>query len=354
MARGKLGLGSGGFWVKRWLHLQDHSSSLPFVIQLYQSVQKQEFEYGLVVGAFVVCRNMRVIHGLEDARSSRQPRHVYVTSTKDTQLYINEVDEDVDYPFPDDPVLRSARRFARTADCGAPQEGGMLGHMMFSFPPKPTIFDDFTAQHFHLELTPCSGWVAMIDSLTYRETTQIAVQAGLMGVAFHHGHHSVRRSKRTHRPPSQEPATRSLSVTSDDSTVYLGFNPMAEDSGESLSEYVSPLEEESFFSLQWRGLNADIILNTVRGCRLNPRPPHRHDLTLDALLSGACDPDLARPGGVKAAVDLPEDVVRRVMRSVAARSTSMILNRYLVLLDVYCVDGENVVIGVNRAFPLTR
>ena len=102
-------------------------------------------------------------------------------------------------------------------------------------------------------------------------------------------------------------------------------------------------EEDTFFSIQWRGLNANAVLNTVKPCSLHSCPS---DLTLDALLSGAFD---SRPG--EATVYLREEAVRSVVGSVTSQN-SMSLPRYLVLLDVFCLDGETALMGVNRAFPL--
>ena len=51
--------------------------------------QKEEFEEGLVPGQFLVCRNMRVVHSLDQLQASRQPRHVYVTSSRDTQVVVS-------------------------------------------------------------------------------------------------------------------------------------------------------------------------------------------------------------------------------------------------------------------------
>ncbi|XP_076464298.1 RPA-related protein RADX-like [Babylonia areolata] len=346
-AKGKSGLSSGGFWQKRWLHVVDHSSNLPFVVQLYRGVQKQEFEDGgLMTGAFIVCRNMRVVRGLDSVQSSREPRHVYVTSSKETQLYVSEVDEDVDYPFPDDTMLTSARRFARARSQDRVTHRGSLWRMLFSFPLQPTSFEAFTMQHEKLELTPCSGWPALVDSLTYRESAQIAVQAALLDVKFHPGHARIRRSKRTHTSQNQQnqQVTSTSGATAEDGTVYLGYKytPLADDA-ESRPEGMTNMNEDDCFTFQWRGLNADIVLNTVRPCNLRSCPSN---LTLHALLSGSCD---ARPG--EATVDVREDVARRLEESANFRSVAS-LTRYLVLLDLYCVDGQTAVMGVNRAFPL--
>ena len=110
-----------------------------------------------------------------------------------------------------------------------------------------------------------------------------------------------------------------------------------------LKECTFNFEEDTFFSIQWRGLNANAVLNTVKPCSLHSCPS---DLTLDALLSGAFD---SRPG--EATVYLREEAVRSVVGSVTSQN-SMSLPRYLVLLDIFCLDGETALMGVNRAFPL--
>ena len=110
-----------------------------------------------------------------------------------------------------------------------------------------------------------------------------------------------------------------------------------------LEECAFNFEGDTFFSIQWRGLNANAVLNTVKPCSLRSCPS---DLTLDALLSGAFD---SRPG--EANVYLREEAVRSVVGSVTSQNSSS-LPRYLVLLDVFCLDGETALMEVNRAFPL--
>ncbi|KAK7103418.1 RPA-related protein RADX-like [Littorina saxatilis] len=324
----------GDFWIKRWIQIRDHTSDRPIVIKLYRGVEKEKFEEAIDTGQFFVGRNMRVVHNLDQMQTSRQTRHVYLTSSRDTQIYVHEPDEDVDYPFAVTTTLRAAQQFANSTGLHLGTEG-VLDQMLFSFPPQPTSFDSFTAAHQNLELTPSDGWESFVEKLSYRETTHIVVQARLVSASFHAGHESHRKSKRQLRSQKQQHVSSTSSVSGEDGAVHLGYHPSSPVPGINL-------EEDNFLTLEWRGLNADVILNTVKLCNLRTCPAN---LTLQSLLSGSYD---AAPG--ERCADLRADVMDRLVVSRNVQS----LPRYVILLDVYCVDGETALLGINRAFPVFR
>ena len=112
-----------------------------------------------------------------------------------------------------------------------------------------------------------------------------------------------------------------------------------------VSECANSVEAETFFTFQWRGLNADVILNSVKPCSLHSCPA---DLSLHIFLSGLYD---AQPG--KTAVAMKASVASRLVESGNSKDSAL-LQRFLVLLNVHCVDGQVVIMGVRRAFPLTQ
>jgi hypothetical protein len=94
----------------------------------------------------------------------------------------------------------------------------------------------------------------------------------------------------------------------------------------------------SYFVYKWRGLNADVTLNSVKEVRLRVCP---RNISLSRFLSGEVD---AGPG--EATVPL-QDAVASLLAWDESWAT-----RTLVSLDAHCVDGVNVVFGLSRAFPV--
>lgn len=99
---------------------------------------------------------------------------------------------------------------------------------------------------------------------------------------------------------------------------------------------------EDFFVLQWQGLNTDILLNSVKPCYLCSSPL---DLTLLSFLSGLHD---VLPW--ETTVRMNKYVVDKILKS--ASSEVLCHQRFLVMLSMFCLDGELVMVYVNRAFPV--
>ncbi|KAK7488417.1 hypothetical protein BaRGS_00020391 [Batillaria attramentaria] len=476
----KQGSDSGGFWIKRWVHIQDHSSQWPIVVQLYRGTQQVEFEDKMVAGQVLVCRHVRVVRGLSQLQLSRQRLHVHVSSTRDTQLhqryagtrlvlhvhvsstrdtqvqgwffmfmlappeirrykagssimfsstrdtqvqgrffmvmlappeirsstrdtqvqgqffmfmlappeirrykagssimfsstrdtqvqgwffdhvhvnstrdtqiYVHQAGEDTDFPFADDTTLHAVLNRADTATCHSSGGGRLLG-MFFSYPPQPTSLEAFSDLHENVEIVPSDGWKPLVENLSYREATCIVVQARLAAVSFHRRTTTASRPRHTRKGASMQSGEPSEL----DTCEHLGYVGVHQQVPETRHTRPTPSSStqgpdvdgvfagQEYFCLQWRGLNADTVLNTVKIVNLSSR---RTDLTLQSLLSGVHD---AGPG--ETSIQLGEDTVQRLLASAKAKGHSS-SERYLVVLDVYCVDGCTVLMSVNRAFPV--
>ncbi|PVD25995.1 hypothetical protein C0Q70_13663 [Pomacea canaliculata] len=170
----------GGFWIKRWVFIQDYSSSCPTVIELFRGTQKQLFEENLIPGMLMVCRNVRVVHGLDHLQTSHQCRFVFVTSTNDTQIYVHNTEVARDYPFGQDTTLQAILIWAQDADCEIIPDR-RLQQIFFSYPPLPVSLQTLSEQKNKLE----SMTDAPVMVLENRE-----VSADFINIGYKHFHSS--------------------------------------------------------------------------------------------------------------------------------------------------------------------
>ncbi|XP_021347288.1 uncharacterized protein CXorf57-like isoform X2 [Mizuhopecten yessoensis] len=177
----KAGLDSGGFWVRRWLHLKDASSKKTFIVQMFRAAESligPEVRPGVVL----VCRHMRVINNTSYLTESTCHRQVYLTSTINTQLSIKGSEER---------HSRQESAITRVLAWSQSREGTREVELSmvegyFSYPCLPIGLAALQDMYTDLKIVPSDDWKRELIGLSYRQHKRLFVQAVMVSAKLIH------------------------------------------------------------------------------------------------------------------------------------------------------------------------
>ncbi|KAK3587732.1 hypothetical protein CHS0354_042688 [Potamilus streckersoni] len=372
----KHGHDSGGFWIKLWIHLRDDTSPHFFYIQLYR-VAEGHARPDIVPGQLLVCRHLRVIQGLESMSTSRDKRYVYLTSTAETQ--VTTFNKNVDMKLQSVDRVQEVIRWSETVDIRKLTECSVIGGY-FAYPICPSSVKGIQNLYKDLAMTSSQDWTTLVKGLSYRECRRVLVQAVMVQVQLKQSQGTVRwRYSITNRNLQEKEASDSNQQTDLvhevllNSEIYQSQIPV-DILGTSFTEILStrPVAytpamwnlvkqhwdfppsslldqdvtwhkeelkaiDQTFLTISWLGLNSKVILQTLFLC---PSDIPSDSSLLD-LLSGRGYINSLEPSQIATChLDLLETAYDCANQ------------RFLLVLDLYQRDSQDVEIMLNRAVPL--
>ncbi|XP_064606407.1 RPA-related protein RADX-like [Liolophura sinensis] len=173
------------FWVIRDVELVDPSfvyTGKTFVIKLFRSIQADTLDR-LCPGDMLLCSNMRVVHNLTLVSNSRQKRHVYLTCTGETQVTIIQKSRST----LDHPVVNQLITWASSSRGSAVVRAATYGGY-FSYPPLPKdlqLYKQLWPENRAMQITQSDQWESVLQSLSYRESRNLIVQADIVRICHH-------------------------------------------------------------------------------------------------------------------------------------------------------------------------
>ncbi|XP_060070528.1 RPA-related protein RADX-like [Ylistrum balloti] len=192
----KAGLDSGGFWIRRWLHLRDASSEKTIIIEMFraaESVIAPQVKPGVVL----VCRHMKVINNTSYLTRSTSQRQVYITSTINTQLSVRVNGEK---------NLRPGSAISDVLVWSQSHEGKQeVEHSMlkgyFSYPCVPVQLTALQDMYTDLKIISSDDWKRELTALAYRQHKCLFVQAVMVSAKLIHSpkHVTPKTSSRKRR-----------------------------------------------------------------------------------------------------------------------------------------------------------
>ncbi|KAK6183003.1 hypothetical protein SNE40_010561 [Patella caerulea] len=361
--------GDGGcYWIYRWLHIIDHSSNKPIIIQLYKPNQSDIFD-AVKPGEIVICRHLRVMQYLHTLEDSRQARHLYLSSSSETQMdvYRREDLPKMDDRFRNVDVVREFNDwFYQIQDDIDGRYGGY-----FIYPPLPNTLRTFKQLHPDIEIINSGMWDKTICNMVYRHHRRIYIQALLAHIKFIRINESItpspsklgknsnnKESMEKNVPEKEEQIVNGDWAKSRDTFKHVGVTdqhqiqqmfPLSYDpDNNSLSRINLPSNtynhtdiscpeycKANYFEITWLGLNSKVDLTSVKVCNsLNK------DSCISDILTGCRTPVMND--------EFCYEGVTSVLNSTATVKDI----RYLVALDLYCHDFNNIEIILNGAFPV--
>ncbi|ESO91966.1 hypothetical protein LOTGIDRAFT_233266 [Lottia gigantea] len=358
---------SGCYWISRWVHVVDHTSYKPIMIQLYRPNQYSLFD-NLKAGDILICRHLRVIQDLQLLTNSKQKRHLYLSSVAETQISVfqaNTITDNLPDALSDQPIVNQFIKWYRTNQSKELLHCKYGGY--FTYPPLPDNLDDFKTQHSDYEITNSTMWKFTKDSLVYRQHTRLYVQAVLVQIQFicnklaTVSHDSLQDSENNisqhkvvkdvivnnnwndtkeqyqHIGIDQNNQDHVFSVTSTDlpvSQVSLPSNSPSHQNTDPANVAMT-IQKQDYFKITWMGLNSKIDITSVKICKELDDPSDFSD-----VLTKQCD------------IGVSEDIVDiSAIDSVLNSARLLTDQRYLVVLDLY-KHKDSVEIILNTAYPL--
>ncbi|XP_033735502.1 RPA-related protein RADX-like [Pecten maximus] len=188
----KAGLDSGGFWVRRWLHLRDASSKKSFIVEMFRAAESL-IGPQVKPGVVLVCRHMRVINNTSYLTGSTCQRQVYVTSTINTQLSLQVCSDNRPEPAVTDILSWSQSREGKQEVEHSMVEG------YFSYPCLPQGLAAFQDMYSDLKIVPSDDWKRELTALTYRQHKRLFVQAVMVSAKLIHSPTVSHVAPETHR-----------------------------------------------------------------------------------------------------------------------------------------------------------
>ncbi|XP_071081025.1 RPA-related protein RADX-like [Haliotis cracherodii] len=343
---------SGGFWLRRWVHIRDHTHNKPFILQMYRG-QDAVFD-SLKPHQVVMCRHVRVRHNLASLHHSRQHRHIYVTTTALSQCVTSQ--------HALSPSVRAwmINLSRRLNDMDLDMSVG--GY--FSYPPLPHSLAELKSLHPNIMITPCSAWRETLERCSYMQHIRLYVQAKLAAVKFHGLETTMAqgKSKKKQKGNPLETVVNADTHQNIDRFDSVGDHevsnshlcPVDYHRGDKLTWINLPAtdqpkpevggprfqESEEMFVTTWQGLNTRVLLHSLRDVSC-VNFPKRTDFA--DFLEGKYDTETSQEGS---------EVSVLTVRQLLHTAENCHSQRFLVVLDLYRDSDTHVEVVLNRAYVL--
>ncbi|XP_067681232.1 RPA-related protein RADX-like [Haliotis asinina] len=350
--RGRTQGDSGGFWLRRWVHIRDHTHDKPFILQMYRG-QDSVFD-SLKPHQVVMCRHVRVRHNLASLSHSRQHRHVYVTTTAVSQCVTTQ---HALSPSVRAWMINLSRRLTD-------MELDMSVGGYFSYPPLPHSFAEFKSHYPNITITPCSAWREALERSSFMQHIRLYTQAKLAAVKFHGLETTTAQQKQKKKQkvdpletvvnPDTHQNIERFDSLGDHEVVDGHLCPVYYNRGDKLAWINLPptdqpkpevggpkfQEPEEMFVITWQGLNNHVLLHSLRDVSCVDFPK-RTDFA--DFLEGKYDTEMNEEGS-----EVSAQTVRQLLHSAENYGSQ----RFLVVLDLYRDSDTHVEVVLNRAYVL--
>ncbi|XP_041352769.1 RPA-related protein RADX-like [Gigantopelta aegis] len=327
---------SGGFWLYRWIHVMDNTSDSPIIMQLYRTNQCSVFD-DLCPDQLLLCRHMRVVYDVETVTSSRQRRHIYLTSTAVSQYYTyDHVRSNREHQFEKEALVKDLRSWRKRLkmDLVIFRTGGY-----YSYPPMPLEMQNILRSP--ITITPSGEqWCNAVKNLAFRERKILFVQAKLGAVW------SNRNSERIQVANLDIDSSLTVGMDSElDNDVDLWpkeFDPqcdqMEKDFPPSFERGgASENGSQTNMLMLWLGLNERILLHTAKPLMCNT-----DNVTFVDLVAGRCDSNTFDSSQIS------QKGLERCLMS----ARDVLNQRFFLVVDLYRTSASSVNIVLKRAFLL--
>ncbi|XP_052766526.1 RPA-related protein RADX-like [Mya arenaria] len=366
----KFGVDTGGFWIRRWIHIRDSSCNKPFCVQVYRVAQGMH-GCDFVPGRWQIFTHVRLVNKMDRLTSSHSQRHLFFTTTAETQISV--MDGSISTQLKNDARISSVMKWGITDQCRQAVGEALVGGYI-NFPPLPSNIDQLKGCFRDWQITPSSDWERILKGLSFREARQLVMQATMVHVSL-----TLDTSRRKDVSPSKKSKLDAREVILDQ-TAYsnmssgqvLGPRQLAEDISfpmlhkpeqwsvirQQLDFPATKLDQKNshtktaaqlqdlqhltsaYFTVTWSGLNSKILLQS----HYIPPSTLTSKCDLMTLLQGK-DQCQGSRSPVK---DRMEALLDNILKS-ANECTN---RRFLVVLDCYQGNPEHTELMVNRALPL--